>query len=335
MFSPISQTEEALRDTSIRKAEGRAFDSLARLYGLSRIRAFRIAPWRRGLRALALGPRGTLGATHDALEAFLADYGETFAVSVDPLDPTTVLIQGASPDFRCDHLGRFVRLELPIKDSVPDQVFPEDGAHLHSGIFWTQGPAITDAGSFTLELVPVKTAYWEGANWLTGPWAVDAGGVNGTLTVLPFVYVEPTPGPIEDAQGNRVGTASGRPCLFQLLTDFVVYAVPPSYLLDPGGVDRANLDPNMPIGAHLMDLFNLDGDQPPPPPDGDQVDGPFPIYLIDDVLPSGIGTVIDLTLAAGVKVEERVYNFCPDEAAAVEGQLDFSIQGNPWLIWWM
>ena len=109
MLQPISQTEEAFRDTLITKAEGAAFDRLARMWGFPRLGSISISAWRKGLRATALGPRGTPGAIHEAIDGILS--GGVVSVTVDQAiaNPSRITASAGGP-FTADHVGRLVRV---------------------------------------------------------------------------------------------------------------------------------------------------------------------------------------------------------------------------------
>jgi hypothetical protein len=155
MLQPISQTEEAFRDTLITKAEGAAFDRLARMWGFPRLGSISISAWRKGLRATALGPRGTPGAIHEAIDGILS--GGVVSVTVDQAiaNPSRITASAGGP-FTADHVGRLVRVAGRLYYS-------------------------TSFAATYLELATVGTALWDAA-----AWTVDVSGL--TAEVLPYIY---------------------------------------------------------------------------------------------------------------------------------------------------
>ena len=155
MLQPICQTEHLSQDLHITHAKGYAFDALAGFYGFPRLKLFSVAAWRRGLHAVAMGRRGTLGCTHAAIE-------NIFLYAVKPY---TVRVQTASPNvmtfvsppagtagidgFKCYNVQRLWRLVHPT-------YFPKPGI-----LVWSVGPNITNGTSATLNVAPFETTYWK------------------------------------------------------------------------------------------------------------------------------------------------------------------------------
>jgi len=192
-------------------------------------------------------------------------------------------------------------------------------------MFFTAGPVIAGlpATSAYLDLAPFDSGYWTGCDWAAGQWSVDPAHTSATMSLFSFVYLEPTPGPLTDYPGDTLSSA-GQACEFQILVDDTLLAFPPTYLLDPPGVDRDLVDVAMPDGGHIMDLFDLpnvgehwDGtpaisDPPTPPQGGDPLGGgPHPLYF-QGAGGFAVSSLLDLLLAAGVRAVERVHTFCTE-----------------------
>lgn len=290
MLQPLSQTEKAFRDTLLTKATGEGFDRLARLYGFPRVHVFPERYWRRALRAIALGPRGTLGTTHAVLEALFDWWAEpsmTYPVILDPAAPQKLAVDLAEtgpPGFYCNHVGRLIRITSPT---------------FGSSIYWSTALAGAD-----LTLAAVATSYWRKADWST-----LGAPEKATAKILPFVYEEPTPGPIAGEDGAPTGTFGGEACLFRILLDGDIWTVPPTYVQTDGTIDRTVTAPGQPYGGHVIDYLDAD---PNTPNVGNQETGPFPPYLPGEDVGGILTSIIDLLLAAGVRVEFRLHAFCSD-----------------------
>ncbi len=304
MLARWSRIELALRDTLWSRANAGAFDRLARLHHIPRPGFFSVEAWRRFGRAVLWGPRGTPGSTFDALEGLWSDSTETIAVTLATANPDRVT--GAAGAFGVKHLHRLVRLRFIRASSVPFDVGAPVSDHPYiSRVFFSVGPALTSGQtSAYLELSEVATSYWEGAAWDRGEDEIHPSYQAATLEVLPFLLTEPTP-------GADVGTPAGpygAPLEVQIHVERSAVVIPPTYLLDPGGVDRATVDASMPGGGIIMDQFNIDDVSPTPPTGGNQTTGPYPVYLAGDEL-GEIAAHVDPLLASGCRARVILRDF--------------------------
>ena len=318
MLRALNDIQTALRDTLLTKAQGSALTRLSSFYGFRRPLVFSEDSWRAALRSCVYGPRGTLGCTHEFVEAIYRDAVRSYEIVISEADPHTVTFSSGpagESDFQCEHVNRLVRIRFLPKSALPvdPALFlddPFDRIPWRSRLFWTSGPAVVGAGSATLDLVPYDSAYFDGCNWGGGPNAIDSAAEPASsvayLDLLPFFYSEPTPGP-DDTLVPGVTDS----CVFKLRSDLDQLQPPSSYLLETGGVDRDLVDASMPDQGHMMDELNIFGAIPAPPAAGDQVDGPRPLYLGGE-RPSAVAALIDLLLVAGVRAEEVRHVFdCP------------------------
>lgn len=227
-----SGIEAGRRQTLITSAPvGEVLDRLSAFYGLPRPDEWDEEAWRAATLATAQQPRGTFGQVWDFLEGATSDEQALFDdVRLWGADPSAAQSLGASFEGIAQ---RFVRVEflpasaLPLPPGMPSEVWPRV-----SRVFFALGPRAGDPQ--VLELVPVATSYFEAARWDAGANQVDAYYPQARLWVLPFG--------ITRDDGCRFGvelTGEG--------------AVPPSYLLEPAGVNRATILPDPPpLGSILM-----------------------------------------------------------------------------------
>lgn len=280
MLQPYSQTERAFRDTLIHKAEEKAFAKLSALFGFARLRNFSLRAWRMGLNLIAYGPRGTFGLTHGLAESLLREsWVEVDDVLLDPVQPSRLTkVDG----FEASHTGWLVRVFMTLASG-------EEGSWLF---------LIENATDDYLDLCSVRTASWQAARWDAGELAAEAQDVR--VVLLPFRIYEPTQGPPPEGEDWPPADLN-QPGVLRLHVFESLNNTPPSYLLDPAGADRDAVAPGSPYGGHMMDLF--DGD--PDSDDGDQTDGPFPLYLADDSAAPGLEKALSALLAAGLRVLVR------------------------------
>jgi hypothetical protein len=134
---------------------------------------------------------------------------------------------------------------------------------------------VTTATTGSLQLATYGSSYFEAWSGEERP---------GTLTLLPF-------------------TLSESRCLVTMLLDAELLSAPPSYLQSPDGSARPS---SQPLGGVLLNLFDLDPDTLDY---GDQVRGPYPLYLTGDEVDGVIGHVMRCLLPAGVRLEVRSVDF--------------------------
>lgn len=134
---------------------------------------------------------------------------------------------------------------------------------------------VTTATTGSLQLATYGSSYFEA-------WGGEER--TGTLTLLPF-------------------TLSESRCFVTMLLDAELLSAPPSYLQSPDGSARPS---GQPLGGVLLNLFDLDPDTLDY---GDQVRGPYPLYLTGDEVDGVIGHVMRCLLPAGVRLEVRSVDF--------------------------
>tara|TARA_B100000575_G_scaffold173815_1_gene139269 strand:- start:227 stop:2230 length:2004 start_codon:yes stop_codon:yes gene_type:complete len=320
MLIPFSQAETAFRDTLITKAEGVALDTLGIMYGFPRLGIFERKYYRRALREVAFGKRGTYRLFFKVLENLFDQYSERrgrINVTLDPSDPHVLIYrEGGAPTFDCSTVQRFIRVESPT---------------FGSKIYYSQGLA-----DGKLKLNPIDNPAIAGADWsdLNAP-------EEGTAKILGFMLRERHPGPASvdgyDLNGNpwhpisrsqdpaafaEETYLSKNTCTIDLFIDSFLWSTPPTYLQEDGTIDRTIIAPNQPFGGHLMSLFDAANraivDYDPSgvasevhPESGSQEVGPFPIYLdAEGKIAGAFLTVLDNLLASGVHLTAEIKDWC-------------------------
>ena len=287
-----SQLDQAQRDTIVAHAEGVALRRLARFYGAPMPDTWNEAAWRKGLRAIAVGPRGFPGGTFGFVEGILSFAETTYPITRTPLTPRRITAVGGVGTWTAEHLDRWWRIG--------------------GVLYMSQGPSDPSLVDY-LDLVPVTTAYTVGADWTTlaAPDAVNA-------VLLPFILQEPTPGP---------GTpqSAGKRCTVKVivwLDDWT--GVPPTYLQGAGGLARPVGEP---FGGEVQSELGWGGPTPADLPEGvptgsgdaafevgDPIgggpfagfpagDGPNPMYVIGVEAIGEAMAVLKALLAAGCHAE--------------------------------
>lgn len=311
MLVPFSQTEVAFRDTLITKAEGVALDVLGRMYGFPRLGIFERKYYRRALREVAFGRRGTYRMFFKVLESLFDQYSERRGivnVTLDPAQPSLLIYrEGGAPAFDCASVQRFVRVTSPT---------------FGSKIYYSLGH--TDSGDLILNDVDNPSV--TGADWssLSAP-------ENATAKILGFMIHERNPGPpkvdgddLNDNPWHPIDYMPEKTCTIDLFVDSFIWSTPATYLQEDGTVDRTIVAPNQPFGGHLMSLYDaanrLVVEYPQSgvaseihPESGDQDIGPFPIYLnAEGKLAGAFIEVLDSLLAAGVHLTAEIKDWCDD-----------------------
>lgn len=305
----VSQIDRANWDTLLHRATGADFDNLARFYGFPRLRIYSREAWRRVLLQAVWGVRGTPGCTFNIIQALFSKEELVFQVDCNTSDPNAVThISGPTEEFACDHIQRLARIRFIPKSAAGfDDTVPKEDWPWTEAVFWVM--RLKNSFASQLFLCPISTSKWSACNWSSGPLAVDPDHTEATLSILRFLPVESNPG-VQTPSGAVYDPEKIRACLLRVLVDADLFTVPPSFLLDPVAIDRSTILPNSPpLGGHIMDLFDLDGVDLPA--QGDQEDGPYPIYLPGD----GTDTVAPLLnplLVAGVHVREELRVWCPE-----------------------
>lgn len=161
MTTVWSQSEEALRDTLVHKAERGAFSRIASHYGFSWPEALDERAWRGALKEVGYGPRDTFPTVFKALNKALSQFRETETVTIKAGESDRVYFPG---NLSTTYIGRYIRI---------------DGVVYYS----------TDVDNDALILSTYRTSYWAAA-------AFDvASDTDVTCDILPFVVYERTAGP--------------------------------------------------------------------------------------------------------------------------------------------
>lgn len=148
--------------------------------------------------------------------------------------------------------------------------------------------------SSVVELLPFRTAYWDRADWSTYDVAVTVEDAE----ILPFEVHEPT-ATLEDVGVTSAnGIRADEPALVRvMLYSEVLSPTPPTYMQD----ENATRTAGQPLGGHVQE----DAAEA-----GDQVSGPFPIYLVGTTALRDVAEVASrMLLPAGFRLEFRRTTF--------------------------
>jgi hypothetical protein len=273
-----SSLDQAQRDLLLHSAQGDAFQRLAEWYSFVYQHGFEEGAWRRALKELAWGRRGTKLTTFDVIRHCLRQYDEVFKVKVLEQAPHTLVFVDAVTDptltaFNHRHVNRYV--------STP------------WGIVRTVGPKMCSGSN--LNLADIATTYWQ-----TLPAIVPDDFAYNTpfeVRLLPFEYYEWQPGPVLtagptlDSPPVFNGYHPGDPCLVDVyIFGHVLLDAPATYLQVDGQPTAAGV----PYGGQLIDTEFVSGD-----PLGI---GPHPLYLISPDVFESLRAQIQASLAAGVEL---------------------------------
>lgn len=271
MIGSLSQTDKAIRDTTITHSTGSAFRDVVKLYGLPYPGEVLEADWREAARVMAFGPRGTPGATLAFCEAVLASHNTELLVSYSSAFPA--LLTPVSGAFTADQVGRWLRLE-------------SDGNLYRI--------ASVSAGNATL--TTVATSLWSGANW------TNSTAETSTATVLPFTIVERVDGRVEVLTYVQGLLPPGTYMQPGSTTPPAPSSVAGDTSYNSGSMDPVpDADPL--IGAEARTVGVPEGGhvQADELEHGDQTLGPYPIYLTSGKVLPGTTSVLDAQLASGIE----------------------------------
>jgi hypothetical protein len=276
MNTAWSSLEQAQRDILLHSAQGDAFRTMSAWYSFVYQYGFEEGSWRRALKELAHGRRGSKRTTFDVVRHVLRQYDEVFRATIDPANPNTLTFVECLTDstvtaFDFTHVNRFVSTS--------------------HGIMWAHGPQLCDGApqtSATLSLAPEGTFYWQkpSTSW---PAEWESGeSYEIEVRLLPFTYYEWQPSVVPD--GNVPAQYyAGQPCLIEVyVLGHLIPNVPTTYLQPDGVLTAAGV----PYGGQLIvDEFTQAN------PLGQ---GPHPLYLVSQDVFETVRDQIQASLAAGV-----------------------------------
>lgn len=282
-----SSLDDALRDTLLHSAQGASFRRLASWYGFVYQYGFEEGSWRRALKELAYGRRGTKRTTFDVVRHALRQYDEVFKVTVNQAVPNELIFSQAVTDptltsFTHRHVNRYIETPWGIVRSV--------------------GPRMCSGSTVTLADIP--TFYWRTMTEILPDDLEYAEEFE--VRFLPFEYYEWQPGPVLSAVPNQAtpsahGYHYGEPCLIDVYVFGNLLPNIPSTYLQPYEPEGAPVPyptpPGVPYGGQLLtDEFEH----------GDPLGvGPHPLYLVSPEIFEGLRAQIQASLAAGVELRLR------------------------------
>jgi hypothetical protein len=291
--------EQAQRDLLIHSAQDSAFRRLAQWYGFTYQQGFEEGSWRRALKELAYGRRGSKRTTFDVVRHTLRQYDEVFRVKINRAYPAALQFVAGVTDtdltaFERRHVNRYISTPWGIVRSV--------------------GPNMAGCTREYVSLAPIDTFYWKGATEQFWPqeWALG-DEYEFEARFLPFEYYEWQPAPVlvptaDKSIAEAVGYHYGEPCYVAVfIFGDLLPDVPATYLMpwpEPDGGYPTEPPPpemytpaGMPHGGNLLESEFQQGD-----PLGV---GPHPLYLVSQDVFEGLREQIQASLAAGVELRMR------------------------------
>lgn len=175
LLTSLSAADQALFDTIVHRAEDYAFDALAEGAGVRRLGSVPTKYWRKALQHVLWGPRGAPANTFAFVREALRGFDKTYQVEFDtawPLTKVTWMSGGQGGGFRQVDLFRLWEINGKIFFSVS-----------------VVGALFAPEPWAAINMCPVPTPYWKGANWALEFPGVVAPNV-GYIKKLPFVYRE-------------------------------------------------------------------------------------------------------------------------------------------------
>jgi len=254
MLTQESRAELARNDTLIHRAEGAALNRLSNYYGFERPEIVSTNYWQEALRSAVYGARGTLGILQDFLENMFGEFIDYSTYDMEVLSQSSLRYTGNQAI--CNLETRYVRI---------------NGTRYYT----------THSDGDILYLSPVRTTYWEAANF--------SSLVGQTVSVAVFPYL------LEEYGG-----------VVRLVMDAGLFAIPPTYLREFGEARQ-----NEPFGGHIMDFFSSSADEAY----GDQAVGPYPAYLVVEEFFGSFFPVILNVLAAGIPLRVFSRIWCENESS--------------------
>jgi hypothetical protein len=185
------------------------------------------------------------------------------------------------------------RFDATLNGSAPTRVLAPSGTfgtHCVTRLVRIPGLGLfriaSRSSSQEVELLRFATSYWDAADWSALDGEVTIQGAE----ILAFEVHEPTPA--APAAGESV--EAGEPSVVRVMVHGgVLSPVPPTYLQEDAGA--------RPIGQPLGGSIQADASE-----HGDQVQGPFPIYLVGQTVLREVATIASRMLVpAGFRVEFR------------------------------
>lgn len=312
-----SQSEEALRDTLVHKAERGAFNRIAAHYGFDRLQSISEAAWRGGLTTVAYNARDIFPVVFEALYYVLSDFIEHTTVTINPAEPNKLFFDAP---VSAAYIGRYIRID---------------------GVTYYTTNIENDS---ELVLSPYKTSYWAAA-------AFDVESETEVeIEIIPFVVYERGSGPTytdPNGDGDTSDSWNGATYTWVLnnTLEIEVYPhiafVPESYLQEPTEYLTASPGTcpadggdvctpySMPNGGYLLDTDVDDLDV--------GIDVAYPVYLIDGSVSYELEHQIDRLLVAGNHINmyatTRTWVEAPSTPTLLAPlmALDFSLNASPFV----
>lgn len=271
----LSQIDKARHSTIFTSATSTDLDRLSFFYDLVRPASFPRAYWAKVMQAIIYQPKGTYPQLFNALYWLFKPWidQETYADVLINVNGRFALPTGDISDGR---VHKLIRVTL------------SDGS---SKIYMVR--SIHEAGTppivvRTYQLVTSPTMN----NAMFQAYTTGQSTTVKQMEFLPFLIFETTSGGL----GNQNQANDLKNGKFTIYLDSTLAKAPPTYLKEDG----EERDEGEPFGGQLLNLFDLDPDTEDY---GNQITGPFPLYLGGTNLDGVFGTILKKCIVAGIKYE--------------------------------
>jgi hypothetical protein len=272
----LSQIDKARHSTVFTRATTTDLDRLSFFYDLVRPASFPRVYWAKVMQAIVYQPKGTYAQLFNVLYWSFKPWTdqETYENVLISTEGRFVLPTGDLSDGRVHKLVRCTFTDGSVKIYMVYQIHE------------------TGTPPIVVRRYQLFTDQTHASNSMFSVYTRGQSVTVKTMEFLPFLIFETTGGGL----GNLNALDDLRNGKITIYLDSTLAKAPPTYMKE----DNEERDAGEPFGGQLLELFDLDPDTENY---GDQINGPFPLYLGGSQLEGVFGTLLDKCISAGIKYE--------------------------------